>query len=87
MPRAEFSSLLELKKWLKVMMDRGRKYIAFVTDKNELIIQPTTSTAPVTYGYAPEVTESVKGMVTGYGIPLVKVKRFEWTSENQIKKE
>jgi len=68
-------------------MERGKKYIAYITDDGELIIQPTTSTAPVTYAYAEEVTDSVKEMVVGYQIPLVKVKRFEWSSENQVKKE
>lgn len=87
MPRVEFTSMPEFKKWLKVMSERGRKYIAYITEKEELIIQPLSSTAPVTYAYCAKVGDSAKVAVLEREIEIVKIKRFEWTSENQIKKD
>ena len=88
MPRAEFNKLAELKKWLRTMVERNRKYIMFYTDNEEFVVQPTTSTAPVTYGYASKMKyEQAEEMALQWDIPLIRVKRFEWSSENQVKKE
>ena len=88
MPRAEFDKVTELKRWLKEMMARSKKYIAYYTEKDELIIQPTTSTAPVTYGYVDGIKTTIaEDICKDADITLVRVKRFEWSSENQVKRE
>jgi len=88
LPRVEFSSLPELKRWVKFMREKKRDFVAFSTKAGELILQPTTSTQPVTYGYAAEITtEAVKELVTEHNLTHFKIKRFEWKSENNLKKE
>ncbi len=67
----------------------NRRYIAFFTSKQELIVQPTTSTAPVTYGYLPMCSEeqAMKILTDTHEIPVLRCNNFVWNSDNTMKKE
>ena len=88
MPRVEFDRYAEMRKWMKYMQGKKREYIAFLTDDEELILQPTTSTAPITYGYAANIKETTAmTFVKDFKLMSLRVRRFEWKSENNLKKE
>ena len=88
MPRVEFDNVAEMHAWLDQMIEAKRKYLGYFTNAGELIIQPITSTAPVTYGYVFHCIEGeAKRIQDLYEIPVITCKRFEWTSENQIKRD
>ena len=88
MPRVEFDQYVEMRKWFKYMRGKKREFIAFITDDNELILQPTTSTSPITYGYAAQMEGRLaKEFVKEFGLTFFRVRRFEWKSENGLKKD
>ncbi len=89
MPRVEFNKIGEIVAWLDKMIPRKRTYIGFYTDDRELIIQPTTSTAPVTYGYLDTcpIEDAKKKIQQRFDIPILHCKKFEWNHDNTLKKE
>jgi len=88
MPRVEFNNVSHANAWLDQMVLKKRTYVGFLTEKGELIIQPTTSTAPVTYGYVERCTEKqAMTLQARFDIPVMQCKRFEWNHDNTLKKE
>ena len=89
MPRAEFHNIGEAVAWLEQMTAKKRTYVGYFTDAEELVIQPTTSTAPVTYGYVEKCTvEEAKKMVQQrFDVPVLHCKRYEFNHDNTIKKD
>jgi len=64
MPRFEFSSWIYFKDWLEVQIKKYSKgYKLYVTDNQEVVAIPITSTRPLEYGYyrfEDETDENIK---------------------------
>jgi len=82
MPRIVFDSADELKEWCKLFV-KDNKYTGYITEENELILEPQKSTRPIRYAYikckkAKELAEELKDK---YNIPVIKIKSYEWDTE------
>ena len=88
MPRVEFGSIGQVVAWLDQMTPK-RKFVGYFTEYDELIIQPTTSTAPVTYGYLHHCKseDALKKVQEVFDIPILMCGRFEWNHDNTMKRE
>ena len=88
MPRIEFNRYLELDKWIHYMRAKNKEYVAYITANDELILIPTTSTAPIICGYCANIEqETALKLVHKHYLKFFKIERFEWKSETMVKKE
>ena len=86
MPRLEFGKKEEILRWIQNRMDPN-KYECYVTEEGEVILHPTRSTPPITFGYFNATTEELKEILSGLksvSVPMYRIKQFEWKSDSPI---
>lgn len=82
MPRIVFCSEEQLENWCKEFVDTG-KYVIYLTEYNEVILEPLKSTRPLRFGYF----KGLKGEKLAtklqelHQIPLFRVRDYEWDLE------
>jgi len=96
MPRLEFGSWENFKTWLTIQVRKyGRLYKLYLTDNQEVVAVPVTSTRPLEYGYyifEDEPDENVKkqgilrlieGLSKELKLDLFRVKEVVWNPERE----
>jgi len=81
--RLVFKTKDELLAWIKECVSPER-YVAYITDDNEVVLCPTRSTRPIIYGYLKVETnigDIVKSIVHEFGIRCFPVKNVEWADD------
>ncbi|MHC4750075.1 MAG: hypothetical protein ACYTFW_09400 [Planctomycetota bacterium] len=89
MPRLVFWNEEDFVKWIENRMAPA-KYECYFTQVGELILVPTVSTRPIMYAYfmAPtmSVGTTIAELIEHRGVPVYRVKSFEWREEDRVGK-
>jgi len=87
MPRIKFGKLGDLIGWIGSKVD-ANKYESYVTDRKEIILAPTKSTPPITFGYfratSPEDLKSALQTIKAKGIEMYRCEEYEWKTDSPI---
>jgi len=89
MPRKVFENISDIMEWIKVFAVPER-YIVNLTKDNEIIIEPTKSTKPLTYCYykaghgEEEEINKFINYLKGQGFTILRLKAYEWDIEKAI---
>jgi len=82
MPRLEFRNATEMASWLREL-GKEKKYLGYMTDNQELVLIPRTSTAPILYGIVECVSkDQCKEFLTLTDIKVIPIKCITWNSES-----
>ena len=88
MPRIEFTSKDEIKKWVSARMDPA-KYECYLTASKEVILVPMVSTRPIMYvyfqSYSGDDLQEVRDLITSRGVHVYVVSNFEWRDDDRIR--
>lgn len=84
--RLIFEKFENFKEWLvSIGESLPSRYVAFVTDENEVIIVPKKSTRPIIYGYLQtSEIEKVMELLNKLGIRVFEVTRVEWDETKPV---
>ena len=96
MPRLEFNSWRDFEKWLKIQIRKyGKSYKLYITDREEVIVVPATSTKPTEYGYyifedekdedirKKDFDTLVRALATELKLDYFEVHEFVWNAERE----
>lgn len=88
MPRIEFANITESVDWIRsFVINSDKKYIAYCTKNNELILVPTKSTRPIVYALIKNVNrKEVTILFKNSTIPVYNIEYFEWNIERGLSK-
>ena len=91
MPRKVFESISDIKEWAKTFA-MPEKFIVNITRDNEIIIEPTKSTKPLTYcyckvGHSAEEEKELNEFLNyleSRGFTILRLKAYEWDIEKAV---
>ena len=85
MPRHIFDTEERFKEWCEEFVKTGF-YCVYVTNDNEIILEPRRSTRPSRFGYykTQKAEEIGQKIAKQYSIPYFKVERYEWDTERPV---
>lgn len=87
MPRIVMSDDQSFKQFVERFV-AAPKYTAYVTDDDEIVLEPLRSTSPIRYGYVACATPSQCSRLAAYlrekGVAILKCERYEWATDRMV---